>query len=35
MTTVQLYPQYSKTLEQTAKHDKHVLKLPANCCQFY
>jgi len=25
MNTVQLYPQYSKTLELTKKHNKHIL----------
>jgi len=25
MNTVQLYPQYSKTLELTKKYDKHIL----------
>jgi len=25
MNTVQLYPQHSKTIELTEKHDKHVL----------
>jgi len=25
MNTIQLYPQYSKTLELIEKHDKHVL----------
>ena len=31
MNTVQLYPQYSKTLELIEKHDKHVLQFMASC----
>jgi len=31
MNTVQLYPQNTKTLELTEKHDKHVLQLTASC----
>jgi len=29
MNTVQLYPQYSKTLKLTEKHDEHILQLTA------
>jgi len=30
MHTIQLYPQDSKTLEQTKKHDKHILQFTAS-----